>query len=212
MTAPCPLYLASSNLGKRREFHLAAAPWGYEVRILPGFDRIPPCIEDGTTFEENARKKALYYSASTSAMVFADDSGIRVDALGGDPGVLSARFAGPHATDAENNMRLLHELARRPGASRSAQYVCVIALAARRQLLGVFEGMVAGVIMDLPRGSGGFGYDPYFYYPPAGKTFAELTPDEKFEVSHRGVAFRKLLNFLALQNAAPRSPAPRLTG
>jgi XTP/dITP diphosphohydrolase len=201
------LYLASSNRGKLLEFRQAAAPCGFEVRVLPGMDRIPPCVEDGTTFEENARKKALYYSGTTRAMVFADDSGISVEALGGAPGIRSARFAGPNATDTENNARLLRELAQHPGARRSACYVCWIALAARQQILGVFEGEVAGAIVDTPKGLGGFGYDPYFYYPPLGKTFAELTSDEKFQVSHRGHAFRKLLSFLASQNTAPGFPA-----
>ena len=191
------LYLPSSNKGKLQEYRGAAAACDIEIQVLPGFDRFPPCEEDGATFEENARKKAVYYSQFATGVVFADDSGISVEALGGAPGVISARFAGPDATEADNNAKLLRELARYPGDSRSAQYICWIALAQSQRVLGMFGGSASGFIEDCPRGSGGFGYDPYFFYPPLGKTFAELTPDEKFQVSHRGKAFRKLLDFLA---------------
>ena len=201
------LYLASANPGKLREFAAAAQPRGIEVRALAGFLRLAPCIEDGATFEENARKKALHYSAFTSELVFADDSGICVDALGGAPGVHSARFAGPNATDDANNQKLIEELrrlerkARESGTnlapvSRAAHYACVIALARQGRILAVVEGRADGVIVDQPRGTGGFGYDPYFYFPPLGNTFAELSPEEKFAVSHRGEAFRKLLDVL----------------
>jgi len=162
--------------------------------------------------------------------VFADDSGICVDALGGAPGILSARFAAPDADDAANNQKLLAELRRveavaalyerrpdlaladapmgqaaesTPGepqggvpTSRAAHYICVIALAKRGRILTVVEGRADGVIIDTPRGPGGFGYDPLFFYPPLGKTFAELSAEEKFAVSHRGEAFRKLLDWL----------------
>lgn len=131
-----------------------------------------------------------------------------VDALGGAPGVLSARYAGPTASDAANNEKLLEELRRRavdlrgrrtskPGKF-TARYVCVIALANRGTILTAVEGSADGIILDQPRGTGGFGYDPLFFYPPLGKTFAELSPEEKFTVSHRGEAFRKLLDFLRL--------------
>lgn len=187
---------------------------------VPGFQNLPPCVEDGATFEENARKKALHYSAYVEAPVFADDSGISVDALGGAPGVFSARFAGSGADDEANNRKLLAELQRvenatalgvRPdairdrhealalierGYSRAAHYTCVIALAEHGRLLTVVEGRAHGQIIDEPRGTGGFGYDPYFFYPPLGKTFAELSAEQKFAVSHRGEAFRKLLDWL----------------
>jgi len=234
------LYLASTNPGKLREFREAASARGILVRPLLGMESLPACIEDGRTFEENARKKALHYSAYVSGPVFADDSGISVDALRGAPGVLSARFAGPHATDKENNRKLLEELRSSEAAAgglaqseaprfggflapenrraslcaslenrasppraeeqysrRAAHYVCVIALAECSRILHVTEGRVDGVILDEPRGAGGFGYDPYFFYPPLGKTFAELKPEEKCAVSHRGEAFRKLLDFLS---------------
>ena len=196
------IFLASANPGKLREFQSAARPLGIDVKVLPGFCQLAPCIEDGATFEANACKKALHYSAFTKELVFADDSGICVDALGGAPGVHSARFAGPEANDQANNQNLLSEL-RRVGAglksaptNRAAHYVCVVALAQGQQILTVVEGRADGIILDSPRGSGGFGYDPYFFFPPLGKTFAEISAEEKFAVSHRGEAFRKLLDFL----------------
>lgn len=276
ITLHSPLFLASSNPGKLREFCDAALTRGIHVEPLPGIESLPACIEDGSTFEENARKKALHYSAYISGPVFADDSGIDVDELGGAPGVFSARFARPGATDDENNAKLLRELRRVETAApgfigcgktlrnchsarreesgpahfqedtqseilryaqndnrgaffgdlaspaslpapleersigsrvenephhRAAHYVCVIALAERDQILCVTEGRADGVILDEPRGIGGFGYDPYFFYTPLGKTFAELTPEEKFAVSHRGKAFRKLLDFLSREES-----------
>jgi XTP/dITP diphosphohydrolase len=205
------LYLASSSPGKVREFRAAAARRGLLLETLPRFDELDACVEDGATFEENARKKAVHFSRNFPGLVFADDSGISVDALEGRPGVRSARFAGPHSTAEQNNQRLLAELhrletARRAQAgaapeprglfNRLARYDCVIALAEQGQVLTVVAGRVMGVIIDEPRGSAGFGYDPYFFYPPLGKTFAEISPEEKFAVSHRGVAFRKLLDYL----------------
>jgi len=205
------LYLASSNPGKLREFAHAAAARAVTVEELPGFTDMPPCVEDGTSFEENARKKAVHYSRNSTGWVFADDSGICVSVLGGAPGIYSARFAGPAATDAENNRRLLAEIhqaeahrrsqaAHCPGPrqlfNRAAHYICVIALAEAGKVLTVVEGRADGVIVDEPRGAGGFGYDPYFFFPPLGKTFAEIDREEKFAVSHRGAAFRKLLDYL----------------
>lgn len=196
-----PLYLASANPGKLREFRDAAEERGIPVESVPGFDRLPACIEDGRTFEENARKKALHYSLHTEGLVFADDSGICVDALGGAPGIYSARYSGPHATDASNNAKLLAELERTGAPNRGAHYVCIIALARLGTVVHAFEGRADGEIISSPRGSGGFGYDPYFLFPALGKTFAELTPAAKFAVSHRGHAFRKLMDFLS---ALPR--------
>lgn len=206
------LYVATTNPGKLREFAGAAASHGVSVLALPNLQRIPACEEDGSTFEENARKKALHFAAYAPGPVFADDSGICVDMLGGAPGVYSARFAGEGATDAQNNTKLLEEVRRaeiergRAGQDnpvRSAHYVCAIALASKDELVARVEGRVSGILALEPRGTGGFGYDPYFYYPPLGKTFAELLPDEKFQVSHRGRAFRKLLDAIeALQPPA----------
>lgn len=204
------LYLASTNPGKLREFRQGARPYGVSVEILPNLANLPPCLEDGSTFEENAQKKALYYSKTIEGAVFAEDSGLSVGALGGRPGIHSARFAGAGATDAANNEKLLAELRRLEtsisrGAEgpaprkRSAHYTCAIALAERGRLETVVQGRVDGVILESPRGSGGFGYDPFFFYPPLGKTFAELTSEEKFWVSHRGKAFRTLLEYIKIK-------------
>jgi XTP/dITP diphosphohydrolase len=190
------VYLASTNPGKLREFRHAAEVRGMEVELLPGIENLPVCVEDGDTFEENACQKALYYSQWTDGMVFADDSGILVDALRSGPGVYSARYAGPEADDEANNQKLLRELAGIPPPDRTAHYACVIALAQRGAILTVVEGRVDGLIQNEPEGTGGFGYDPYFFYPPLNRTFAELSMEEKFEVSHRGEAFRKLLDYL----------------
>ena len=214
VTRHSSLFLASSNPGKLREFRAAAAVRGVTVEALPGFAELPGCSEDGMTFEENARKKAAHYSRTFPGWVFADDSGLCVDALDGAPGVYSARFAGPEATDEQNNQRLLAEIhqvevrarhdvpVHRHGVSpespfdRSAHYICVIALAEGGQEVTTVEGRADGVIIDEARGSGGFGYDPYFLYPSLSKTFAEISPEKKFGVSHRGAAFRKLLDYL----------------
>ncbi len=218
------LFLASSNPAKLREFREAAAARGVTVEPLPGFAEAPVCVEDGSTFEENARKKAIHYSRRFPGYIFADDSGICVDALDGAPAVYSARFAGPQATDHQNNQRLLADLHSieshgvqaviklasdtgtgpapnstpllRQRSQRAAHYVCVIALAEAGRVLTVTEGRADGVIIDEPRGQGGFGYDPYFFYPPLDRTFAELSSEQKFAVSHRGVAFRQLLDYL----------------
>jgi XTP/dITP diphosphohydrolase len=216
ITRHSSLFLASSNPGKLREFREAAAARGVTVESLPGFAEMTPCVEDGITFEENARKKAIHYSHMAPGWVFADDSGLCVDALVGAPGVYSARFAGPDATDDQNNARLLAEIHRlesgpsgvpvssesalrqqhQSTVNRTAHYICVIVLAVSGRVLTVVHGRADGQIIDEPRGTGGFGYDPYFLYSPLGKTFAEILPEEKFAVSHRGEAFRKLLDFI----------------
>lgn len=178
------------------------------VEPMPGIRNLPTCVEDGATFEANARKKALHYSRCVDGLLLADDSGICVDALNGAPGVRSARFAGANATDDENNRLLLRKLNEvrseiaNPAAghqtpARSAHYICVIALAKRGRILTSTRGRSNGLILEAPRGSGGFGYDPLFYFPRLGKTYAELAPAAKFRVSHRGKAFRKLLAFLS---------------
>ena len=201
------LYLASSNPGKLKEFREAASGRGIALKPVPDISSLPVCLEDGATFEENARKKALHYSQYCDGLVLADDSGICVDALAGAPGVYSARFAGPQATDQENNqkllsrLRLLKDLKESPSPAIEngpwpAHYVCVIDLAEHGRVVKITEGRADGVIIETPRGNNGFGYDPFFLYPPLGQTFAELTPEHKFAVSHRGEAFRKLLDFL----------------
>lgn len=179
------LYCATKNPGKLREF---------EAEPLPNLDSIPACDETGVTFEENAIQKALYYSAFTPEAVFVDDSGLEVDALGGAPGIFSARFAGVAATDDDNNRLLIEKL--KGARGRRARYVCVIALAQRGNLIQTFRGDVEGEIVDEPRGTNGFGYDPYFYYAPFQCTFGELSPEAKQKVSHRGKALREMREYL----------------
>jgi XTP/dITP diphosphohydrolase len=189
------LWCATGNSGKLREFRLAAREQtATQIELLSGFERIPPCVEDGRTFEENAILKARYYGPHAPGRLFADDSGLEVDALGGAPGVYSARFAGAAASDEANNQLLLDKL--RGLSDRKARFICVIALADGNRVCGLFRGAVEGEIVTEPRGSGGFGYDPLFYYPPFGCTFGEATADQKLAVSHRGQALRALLEFV----------------
>ena len=190
--------IATSNPGKLRDFAGAAAAHGITVASLPDFDSLPGVREDGATFEANARKKAEHYSRfAPGEIVLADDSGLEVDSLGGAPGVHSARYAATspegNADDRANNVRLLHELSH--AADRTARFVCVIAAARDGHTLSTFRGEARGRILDAPRGAGGFGYDPLFFFPALDKTFAELTAEEKAGVSHRGAALRKFLQW-----------------
>jgi XTP/dITP diphosphohydrolase len=202
------ILVATSNAGKLRDFAGAAASGGIEIVPMPNFSSLPTLVEDGMTFEENARKKAEFYSRyAAEEMVLADDSGLEVDALGGTPGVHSARYAADasikddllsakaNSTDEANNERLLRELEGIPPEKRTARFVCLIATARRGTTLQVFEGKAEGIILSHPRGSYGFGYDPLFYFPKIGKSFAELTAEEKASYSHRGEAFRKFLKW-----------------
>jgi XTP/dITP diphosphohydrolase len=193
---PLRLFCATGNPGKAREFALAAGE-RIVIQPLPDFRAIAPCVEDGATFAENAVIKARHYGAHASSLLFADDSGLEVDALGGAPGVFSARFSGPGATDESNNRLLLEKL--RGVEDRRARFVCAIALIDNGQLAGVYNGSVEGIILDAPRGAGGFGYDPLFYYPPFGSTFGEVEGERKFAVSHRGQALRAMLQALVGQ-------------
>jgi XTP/dITP diphosphohydrolase len=195
--------IATSNSGKLRDFAGVAAACGIEIAALPNFSSVPAVVEDGLTFEANARKKADAYSRyAPGEMVLADDSGLEVDALGGAPGVHSARYAAdaPHLVenntdDQANNNRLIRELRAFPSEKRSGRFVCVIAAARDGATLEVFRGTAEGIILDRPRGSNGFGYDPLFFFSPIGKTFAELTAEEKANYSHRGAAFRQFLEW-----------------
>jgi XTP/dITP diphosphohydrolase len=202
------ILIATSNAGKLRDFAGAAVARGVEVAAIPNFASLPPVVEDGDTFEANARKKAESYSRYAPAeIVIADDSGLEVDALDGAPGVHSARYAAPdlhskqpHEADANtddeaNNARVLRELKNVPPKGRSARFVCVLVAARDGRTLNVFRGEAQGIILDDPRGSNGFGYDPLFYFPQIKKTFAELTAEEKSRYSHRGAAFRKFLEW-----------------
>jgi XTP/dITP diphosphohydrolase len=195
--------IATSNPGKLRDFAGAAAAHGVEIVSLPNFSSLPTVVEDGPTFEANARKKAEQYSQyAPGEIVLADDSGLEVDALGGAPGVHSARYAadaphlaGNNTDDQANNARLIRELRNIPPEKRTGRFVCVIAVARDGQTLAAFQGTAEGIILDAPRGSNGFGYDPLFYFPRIQKTFAELTAEEKAQYSHRGAAFRELLQW-----------------
>lgn len=187
------LYCATTNPGKLREFRLALAGT-FEVEALPGLAVIPPPEETGATFEENAIQKALYYSKYCEEYLFVDDSGLAVDALGGAPGVYSARFAGAEADDAANNRLLLDRM--QGVQDRTARFVCVVALGREGKLIQTFRGEVEGRIAEEPRGGNGFGYDPLFFYPPFGCTFGEAALERKMGVSHRTTALRGMGEFL----------------
>src|SRR5271165_4365797 len=193
------IYAATSNAGKLREMLLACSEvgvTGVDIRPLPGLRDLLAPPEGGTTFEENARLKAIYYSQYSDQAVLSEDSGLEVEALVGAPGVFSARYAGESTTDSENNARLLAEL--KGISDRRARFVSVIALARQGRVLKVARGTVEGQILDAPRGNEGFGYDPLFFYPGFGCAFGEVPADRKFQVSHRGNALRLLFRNLDL--------------
>ncbi len=203
------LYCATSNPGKLAEFRMAVERFGggaLRVERLPGLAEIPPCAEAGLTFAENAAQKAVYYSRYAPGLLFADDSGLEVDALGGAPGVLSARFAGEGATDEANNRLLLARLA--GVEDRAARFVCVITLAEGGRLVETFRGVVEGRILHEPRGANGFGYDPLFFYPPFGCSFGEVGRERKLEASHRGAALAKMCAYLNRRGAENAEKAP----
>jgi len=184
------VYCATSNPGKLREFQLAAPD--FDVRALP--KSVPPPDEHGDTFEANAIQKAVAYGRHVAGYLFADDSGLEVDALNGAPGVHSARYAGDFATDAANNALLLERL--RGVENRTARFVCVIALVHDGKLVKTFRGAVEGQILDEERGAGGFGYDPLFYHQPFGSTFGEAAIEQKMQASHRGQALAAMFTYL----------------
>jgi XTP/dITP diphosphohydrolase len=184
------VHYATSNAGKLREFQLAAPD--FDVRKLPTV--VAPPEEVGATFEENAMAKAVYYGQHVDGYLFADDSGLEVDALGGAPGIHSARYAGEHATDADNNALLLKNLA--GVVNRSARFVCVLALVKDGQEVCTFRGVVDGRIVDAAQGSGGFGYDPLFFHDGFGCTFGEAPIGEKMLVSHRAQALQAMFDYL----------------
>jgi len=192
------LYLASGNAGKLKEFQMLAEACGknWRLELLPDYAKLPEFEESAPTFAENAAGKAFYYSRQGDGIVFADDSGLVVPALSGAPGVFSARYAGPGASNEQKIAKLLFEMKGLEGANRNAYFVCVIAAVRNGRALAVVSEKVDGEILDAPRGSDGFGYDPVFFFPPLGKTFAELRAEEKSQHSHRGKAFRRLLEVL----------------
>jgi XTP/dITP diphosphohydrolase len=186
---------ATGNPGKLREFRLAGELLNVDVEALPDLKSISAPEETGATFEENACLKAAYYSRFAPGLLFADDSGLAVDALDGAPGVYSARYAGEHATDEANNQLVLERMAGH--TDRTARFVCVIALAKGGEVVETFRGEVEGELLREARGPAGFGYDPLFYYPPFGCSFGEVDGERKFGVSHRGNAVRAMLGYLS---------------
>src|SRR5882724_234453 len=195
------LYLASSNPEKLEEFQALAAvarvargaTAGVELELVPGFAAHPEFEENAPTFGENALGKALHYSRFCDGLVIADDSGLVVPALGGAPGVHSARYAGPGANSEQRIGKLLVKMQGLRGAERAAHFICVIAAARGGRGLAIVSERVDGEIIEAPRGAGGFGYDPVFYMAALRKTFAEISDDEKNRLSHRGKAFRRAL-------------------
>lgn len=184
------LVIATKNKNKLIEFKEILKNSSIEVKSLADFGPIPEIVEDGDTFDQNAYKKAHQTARILGLPTIADDSGLVVEALGGSPGVYSARYAGPGATDTENCTKLLGELSGKK--NRNAYFSCVLSIAVPSGPALTYEGRCDGVILHEPRGSSGFGYDPVFYFEEYGKTFAELTPDEKNSVSHRGRALKEV--------------------
>jgi XTP/dITP diphosphohydrolase len=206
---PLLLHVATTNPGKLRDFEVAAKPHARDVAFarLPRMEMIEPPPEDGVTFEENARSKAIEYSRhAPGSIVLADDSGLEVDALHGSPGVRSARYAAdagfdlepsrPSDDDMRNNAFLLENMHDVLPLRRTARYRCVLAAARDGECIAVAHGTVEGTILETPRGSGGFGYDPLFYVPELHQTMAEISLEEKYKISHRGHALRRMLTQL----------------
>jgi XTP/dITP diphosphohydrolase len=190
--------VASSNPGKLREYRALAQPTSalVDIAFIPIFDSIAVFEEIWPTMAENAAGKALHYSRFAEGIVIADDSGLVVPALGGAPGVLSARYAGPEASDEERVQKVLGEMSGIKGEDRRARFVCVVAVAESGKMLGLFSASAEGILLEEPRGHDGFGYDPIFLFPALGKTYAEISREEKNLHSHRGKAFHKALDFL----------------
>ena len=186
------IMIATGNMGKAKEFEKIFAKAGYQIKTMKDFPELPEVQETGQTFEENARLKAETIANILQCPVLADDSGLTVDALGGMPGIYSARFAGEQKSDASNNAKLLHELTDVADENRTAQFHCTLVFAAPQKESLVVEGIWNGRIARIPRGENGFGYDPLFIVDGLEKTSAELTPEEKNEISHRGQAMKKL--------------------
>ncbi len=189
------IVLASKNVDKLKEMRRVLGSLPLEILSLTEFADMPDAVEDGSTFEANALIKARFFREQTGLACLADDSGLEVDALGGLPGVHSARFAGYHADDATNNQKLLNELAKRGVTESAAAYRCALAYVDTDGTEIVTDGKISGTIKTVARGSGGFGYDPYFYLD-ADKTMAQLTVDEKNLISHRGAALKEMVSRL----------------
>ena len=198
------LLLATTNQDKLREIRSLLAGVNVELITLRDLSPIPDPEETGDTFQENARLKARYYSAASGLMTIAEDSGLVIDALGGEPGVRSARFLRPDASYAERFDVILRTLADHPERGRAARFLCAVTVVEDGRLLFETVGTIEGAIADAPRGSGGFGYDPIFFYPPYGRTLAEVSEDAKLAVAHRGEAFRAVAAWLQQKVVAPK--------
>ncbi len=190
------LLIATSNLGKLREIEAVFASLRLQFEDLRQYPDLAAAVEDADTFMANAEKKALHYAEQTGLPALADDSGLEVDCLGGRPGVRSARFAGRHGDDQANNAKLIELLRDVPLEERSARFRCAIVVADGGAVLARAEGAIEGLIINEPRGENGFGYDPHFLVPDLGKTTAELAPEHKNRISHRGQALRSILDAL----------------
>ncbi len=202
MSRPRALLLASTNRGKLRELQQIMAGEPLTVLTLADFPGIEPPAEDTDSFMGNAVRKAEYYARRTGQWTLADDSGLEVDALGGAPGVHSARFAGQHGDDAANNRKLVAALRGVPPERRTARFRCAAVVSDGSNVIASAEGAVCGRIIDEPRGENGFGYDPHFLLPERGVTTAELPPEEKHRISHRGQALRAIAAQLRARLAA----------
>jgi XTP/dITP diphosphohydrolase len=184
------LVIATRNKGKTAEIKDLLKGFPIDIKNLDDFGPIPPLKEDGNTFDENAYQKASFAARIIGFPALADDSGLLVEALGGAPGIHSARYAGENATDEQRYLKLLEEMQGK--SNRRAAFECVISIAVPTGPALTYEARCQGLIAESPAGSNGFGYDPIFFYPPLNKTFAELTREEKSRVSHRGKAFAEL--------------------
>lgn len=189
--------IATKNRGKAKEFQHMFAPYGYEVQTLLDLPHIEDVEETGVTFEENAILKAETVAGELGALVIADDSGLAIDALEGRPGVYSARYAGEEKSDEANMAKVLGELESVEESDRTARFYCVLAIAGPDMKTKTVTGSCEGMILREKRGTNGFGYDPIFFVPSLGKTMAELTQDEKSQISHRGHALEKLGNMIS---------------
>ena len=199
---PVDLVLATRNRKKLTEIRDLLADLDFNVLSIEDFARVQEIQEDGDTFEENARKKAVQIAQMTKRLTLADDSGLEIDYLNGEPGVRSARFAGDNATDEDRNRKVLNLLKGVPPSERKARFRCAIAIATPDIRVKVVTGACEGEIALQPRGNEGFGYDPIFIVPAYGKTFAELGSEKKNQISHRAVALKRAKNLLrAHQNS-----------
>jgi XTP/dITP diphosphohydrolase len=213
MVDPQPILVATSNAGKLREILAVMSDLPVQWSTLADHPPMAEAVEDGATFEANAAKKALHYARATGMWSLADDSGLEVDALGGAPGVHSARYAGPTQDSAANNAKLIASLRDVPAPRRTARFRCAIAIARNAEIIATASGVIEGVIVDEPRGDNGFGYDPHFWVPELGMTTAELEPERKNAISHRGTALLAIRPKLtALLADLDGSAAPSRTG